>query len=166
MDSMLESCKTAPTQISVAVVGSGRSAKGVQYILHKFNITPLCVHRENISEIKDADIVFNCITLDKNYNKVWFAKDIQPNRDQLIVDISCDYAKPNNPIAVYSSPTTWQTPVYNYSDKLSIIAIDNLPSLLPCDSSIAFSEKLTDLLLRYGDSSWLNNLKTFRDVSK
>ena len=164
MDSMLDSCKTHPA--TIAVVGSGRSAQGVKCILQKLNLPAFTVCRENIRIIKDADIIFNCITLDKNYNEVWIDKDTQLNKDQLIVDISCDYTKPNNPIAVYSSPTTWQDPVYNYSDKLSIIAIDNLPSLLPRDSSVEFSEKLTRLLLTYGDPCWHNNLKTFRDASR
>jgi saccharopine dehydrogenase (NAD+, L-lysine-forming) len=164
MDSMLDSCKTHPA--TIALVGRGRTAQGVKYILQKLGLPSFTVCRENINEIKDADIIFNCITLDKNYNEVWIDKDTQLNKDKLIVDISCDYTKPNNPIAVYSSPTTWQDPVYNYSDKLSIIAIDNLPSLLPCDSSVEFSEKLTGLLLTYGDSCWHNNLKTFRDASR
>lgn len=163
MDSMLDSCKIYPA--TIAVVGCGRTAKGVKYILRKFGYNPLSISRENIFQIKDADIIFNCITLEKNYNDVWIDKDTQLNKDQLIVDISCDYAKPNNPIAVYLSPTTWEKPVFNYSDKLSIIAIDNLPSLLPRDSSVEFSEKLADLLLRYGDSCWHNNLKKFQNAT-
>jgi saccharopine dehydrogenase (NAD+, L-lysine-forming) len=127
-------------------------------------LTPVSVSRENTYLIRDTDIVFNCITLDKNYTEVWLTNDTVLKNPQLIVDISCDYAKPNNPIAVYNSATTWQNPVYNYSDKLSIIAIDNLPSLLPRDSSIEFSEKLIDLLLRYGDSCWQNNLKIFNNI--
>lgn len=162
LETMIESIKTYPA--TIAVVGSGRSAQGVKYILRKFGITPSSICRENINEIKEADIVFNCITLDKNYTEVWLTKDTELNKDQLIVDISCDYAKPNNPIAVYSSPTTWENPVFNYSDKLSIVAIDNLPSLLPRDSSIEFSEKLTDLLLRHGDSCWRNNLEIFNNI--
>jgi saccharopine dehydrogenase (NAD+, L-lysine-forming) len=141
MDSMIESIKTYPA--TIAVVGSGRSAQGVKYILSKNGVTSVSVFRENIYLIKEADIVFNCITLDKNYTEVWLTNDTVLKKPQLIVDISCDYAKPNNPIAVYNSATTWQNPVYNYSDKLSIIATDNLPSLLPRDSSIEFSEKLS-----------------------
>lgn len=163
MMSMLASCKIYPA--TIAVVGSGRTAQGVKYILQKFALSSLTVSRENIFQIKDVDIIFNCISLDKNYTEVWIDKDTKLNKDQLIVDISCDYAKPNNPIAVYSSPTTWQKPVYNYSDKLSIIAIDNLPSLLPRDSSVEFSAKLTSLLLTYGDSCWHNNLKIFQNAS-
>ena len=163
VESMLESCKMYPATITV--VGSGRSAQGVKYILRNFGITHLSVSRENIFQIKDADIIFNCITLDKNYTDIWVTKETQLNKDQLIVDISCDYAKPNNPISVYSSPTTWEKPVFNYSDKLSIIAIDNLPSLLPRDASIEFSDKLTALLLRYGDLCWQDNLKIFQDVT-
>jgi hypothetical protein len=36
-----------------------------------------------------------------------------------------------------------------------------LPSLLPCDSSTEFSNRLTELLLRYDDESWKKNLATY-----
>ena len=82
----------------------------------------------------------------------------------MIVDISCDYTKPNNPINIYNNPTTFENPVYKYNNYVDIIAIDNLPSLLPKESSDYFSKKLLTLLLDFNKDTnnyWKNNLKIY-----
>jgi saccharopine dehydrogenase (NAD+, L-lysine-forming) len=77
------------------------------------------------------------------------------------VDISCDYSKLNNPIQLYSAATTWKKPVYKPSEHISIIAIENLPSLLPRESSIHFSKQLTRLLLENDEDIWQSNKNYF-----
>ena len=146
---------------TVAVIGNGRSAKGVKDVLNQLGIVYKSIDRTETIDPWEYDIVFNCILLDETYNRTWIKKDDNPQSDLLIVDISCDYSKPNNPIVIYDTPTSWNTPVYNFSDKVSIIAIDNLPSLLPLDSSIEFSYGLTDLLLNKDNTCWRNNLDKF-----
>ena len=79
----------------------------------------------------------------------------------VISDVSCDYTKPNNPIDIYDEATSWDKPVYSYNDFVDIISIDNLPSMLPKESSDNFSNNLTKLLLDLEldtDKFWEANL--------
>jgi saccharopine dehydrogenase (NAD+, L-lysine-forming) len=117
--------------------------------------------------LNEFDILFNCILLDKNYNKIWFNEETIFKKNIIIVDISCDFTKQNNPIQLYNKNTTFELPVYSYNEFVDIIAIDNLPSLLPKDSSDYFSEKFTELLIDYKNDRnnyWCNNKKIFLEV--
>ena len=156
---MIESCKSAKPRI--LLIGGGRCAQGVKDILDEHRICYTQLPRGDQPDMNAYDIVFNCILLDPQYNEMWIKSTDIITKPLLIVDISCDYNKPNNPIAIYKSGTTFQAPVFNYNKYISIIAIDNLPSLLPRDSSSEFSNRLTDLLLRYDDSCWKANLSTY-----
>ena len=46
--------------------------------------------------MKKFDILYNCICLDNSSNEIWFDKSTIFTKKLLIVDISCDYTKPNN----------------------------------------------------------------------
>ena len=151
--------------LKIGIIGhNGRCGTGVKNILNMLSIKYTTIDR-NLSEkdilnLKDFDILYNCITLDENYNLVWFDKDTIFYKDIVIVDISCDYNKTNNPIKLYSNLTSWNEPVYNYKKYVDIIAIHNLPSLLPKESSDEFSSIFKDLLLDYISDSkkyWKNN---------
>ena len=114
--------------------------------------------------LKNYDIIYNCILLDEKYNTVWFDKNTSFNKSIIIVDISCDYSKVNNPILLYDNATSWIEPVYNYNKFVDIIAVDNLPSLLPKESSCAFSLIFFNLLLEYAtdpNNYWKNNRNVF-----
>lgn len=158
-------------KIKIAIIGySGNCGKGVINILNKLNILYVGIGRDdNKGTLKDYDIIYNCINLDENYDEIWFNENSNFNENIVITDISCDYAKPNNPIKLYNENTTWDLPVYSYNEYVDIIAINNLPSLLPKDSSDYFSEKCIDLLLDFEDdrnSYWKNNLNIFYDKIK
>jgi saccharopine dehydrogenase (NAD+, L-lysine-forming) len=156
---MMEFCMSA--QPSILIIGNGRCAQGVKHILETKGLPYAQIGKDVQPNIAAYDIVFNCILLDPAYANVWIKPTDTVAKPLLIVDISCDYSKPNNPIAIYNTGTTFQTPVLNYTKNISIIAIDNLPSLLPRDSSTEFSNRLTELLLRYNDPCWKNNLATY-----
>ena len=161
MPSMVSFCKFSP-DVKIGIVGKGRCSNGVQYILNFFKLSYDLLGRDNIAPEK-YDILINCILLDESYTKVWIGPDFQ--KDIVIVDVSCDYSKKNNPIPIYKEATTWSIPVYNYNKYISVIAIDNLPSLLPRESSNEFSCELTKLLKNYGNPVWQNTLETFRSVT-
>ena len=78
-------------------------------------------------------------------------------RDRLTVigDIACDPDSDYNPIPIYSAPTTWHKPGLNISSHppLDVMAIDNLPSLLPKESSIDFAEQLFPYLMQLVDKN-------------
>jgi len=152
----------------VIVGGSGRCGKGIQFILDNLNIKYIVVDRESEKDMKmeiDFDILFNCILLNKDYNRTWFNSNTQFNKPKVIVDISCDYTKINNPIKLYNKATSWKEPIFKYNKFLDIIAIENLPSLLPYESSIDFSKKCTELLLQYDSNVWNNNLLEFYNAT-
>lgn len=156
---MMNSCKSAEPRI--LIIGAGRCAQGVKDVLEEGCLAYTQIGKDVVPDMSAYDIVFNCILLDPAYNHVWIKPTDVITKPLLIVDISCDYSKPNNPIAIYNTATTFQAPVYNYNKNVSIIAIDNLPSLLPRDSSTEFSNRLTDLLLCYDDPRWKANLATY-----
>ena len=148
----------------IAIIGpEGRCGKGVQFILDKLNLNYIKITKEDYN-LLDVDIIYNCILLDETYNKIWFNKETKFNKNLVITDISCDYNKNNNPIKIYNQETTWSKPVFNYNQFVDIIAISNLPSLLPLESSNDFSSKCLDLLLNFENEHWKENLKIFMNV--
>ena len=76
-------------------------------------------------------------------------------RLRVLADVTCDVTGPTNMLPVNNKTTTWQEPVRRLHGgiaeygavPLDVIAIDNLPSLLPREASEAFSADLTPHLL-------------------
>ena len=70
----------------------------------------------------------------------------------VIGDIACDPTSPFNPIPVYDRVTTWDAPALRVWDDpiMDVMAIDNLPSMLPRESSADYAEQLLPSLLGLG----------------
>ncbi len=70
-------------------------------------------------------------------------------RLSVIGDVACDPTSEFSPIKVYGHPTTWDRPALRVHDEppLDVMAIDNLPSLLPVESSVDFAGQLLPSLL-------------------
>jgi saccharopine dehydrogenase (NAD+, L-lysine-forming) len=150
--------------IKICIIGyNGNCGKGVIDILDQFNLKYDKLDKlSDKSKLSEYDIIINCINLDENYNEIWLDKNTKFTKKILIVDISCDYNKANNPIKIYDQNTTWEDPVYSYNNMVDIIGINNLPSLIPENSSIYFSEKFVNLLLNFNKNKfWDNNKKIF-----
>ena len=66
-----------------------------------------------------------------------------PRRLRMIGDIACDPGGPYNPVPLYDAPTTWDAAVVQVAQDppLGIMAIDNLPSLLPREASVEFADQ-------------------------
>jgi len=155
-------------KLKICIIGStGRCGLGVQYILKELNLPFDIINKDDLINediLRKYDLIYNCILLDEKYNKIWFDKNTNFNKSIIIVDISCDYSKVNNPILLYNNATNWIEPVYNYNKFADIIAIDNLPSLLPKESSDSFSYTFFNLLLEYAEDPnnyWINNRNVF-----
>ena len=71
-----------------------------------------------------------------------------PRRLRVIGDVACDPTSDFSPIKVYDRVTTWDSPALRVheSPPLDVMAIDNLPSLLPRESSEDFAAQLLPLL--------------------
>jgi len=160
--------KSVFENISIGIVGAyGNCGSGVTFILDRLGLEyDIYDRNSDKSNLKSHDILFNCIVLHELSTEIWFDENTVFDKNIIISDISCDYSKPNNPINIYSENTTWENPVFQYNDFVDIIAINNLPSLLPKESSDFFSSKCVELLnCIYKDENlyWKNNELVFYD---
>lgn len=75
-----------------------------------------------------------------------------PRKLTVIGDISCDPTSDFSPIKVYDRATDWAAPALRVHDAppLDVMAIDNLPSLLPVESSEDYAAQLLPSLLTLG----------------
>lgn len=154
--------------IKIAIIGpTGRCGKGVETVLNDLKIKYDNFYKETCkNNLKNYDIVYNCILLN-SYIEPWFTKDTVFEKNITIVDISCDYSNIYNPIKIYNKLTDWKNPIYSYNKYVDIIAIDNLPSLLPMESSIEFSKNVTELLKDFREDKnnyWKNNYKIYKKI--
>ncbi|EAR52854.1 saccharopine dehydrogenase (NAD+, L-lysine forming) [Oceanicola granulosus HTCC2516] len=89
-----------------------------------------------------------------------------PRRLRVIGDVACDPGTPYNPIPLYDAATGWDAPALRVHDTppLDIMAIDNLPSLLPAEASTEFAADLLEHLLQLprGGGVWARAEATFR----
>jgi len=86
----------------------------------------------------------------------------------VIGDIACDPDSDFSPVKVYDRVTTWDAPALRVHDApvLDVTAIDNLPSMLPVESSEDFADQLLAQLLRLDDLDsdvWGRAGATFKD---
>ncbi|MEM8577599.1 MAG: saccharopine dehydrogenase, partial [Pseudomonadota bacterium] len=113
------------------------------------------------------DIFFNCVVA-RPGTPVFVprAAGAMPRKLSVIGDIACDPGSDFNPVPVYDAITTWDAPARRVHDTppLDVTAIDNLPSLLPLESSDDFAEQLLPHLAALdGDASgvWARARATF-----
>lgn len=108
-------------------------------------------------EILDHALFFNCI-LAGPQTPAFLSPDTPalPRNLRVIGDIACDPDSDYNPVPVYDRATTWQAPALRVHDDppLDVMAIDNLPSMLPLESSDDFAGQLLPTLLQlHGDEN-------------
>jgi saccharopine dehydrogenase (NAD+, L-lysine-forming) len=138
-------------KISIGIIGvNGRSGLGSRFLLEKMGIQNIYGYsRASDKEpLKQHNIIINCIKLSPEDNNIFISDETLHQFEKLavIVDVSCDINSKNNPIRINYKNTTFEEPIYKINDKVDIIAIDNLPSLLPNDSSREFSAKLQKII--------------------
>jgi saccharopine dehydrogenase (NAD+, L-lysine-forming) len=111
-------------------------------------------------EIIESDVFVNCIYLSAKIPPFIDQQSLSSQNRKLTVvcDVSCDTTNPNNPIPIYDINTTFTKPTVpvkllsgSNDLPLSVISIDHLPSLLPRESSEAFSTALLPSLLQLKD---------------
>ena len=111
-------------------------------------------HGGAFPEILDHDVFLNCIFA-RPGTPVFVARSAlcAPRRLRVIGDIACDPDSDYNPVPVYDRATTWDAPARRVHDDppLDVMAIDNLPSMLPVESSRDYAAQLLPALLTLGD---------------
>lgn len=105
-------------------------------------------------EVLDHTLFFNCI-LARPGTPVFVPADTcqRPRALRVIGDIACDPDSDFSPIKVYDHVTSWNAPVIRACDDppLDVMAIDNLPSLMPRESSEDFAGQLLPHLKALAD---------------
>lgn len=96
-------------------------------------------------QVLEHDIFLNCI-LARPGTPVFVPASAKtdPRTLSVIGDIACDPDSDFSPIKVYDRTTSWAAPALRVHDDpaLDVTAIDNLPSLLPVDSSQDYAAQL------------------------
>ncbi|MCL4104838.1 UNVERIFIED_CONTAM: hypothetical protein GTU68_018545 [Idotea baltica] len=105
-------------------------------------------------EILDHDLFLNCILAQPGCPVFVPASAKTANRTLSVIgDIACDPDSAFSPIKVYDQVTGWEAPALRVHDTppLDVTAIDNLPSLLPVESSQDYAQQLLPSLLTLTD---------------
>lgn len=106
-------------------------------------------------EVLEHEIFLNCI-LARPGCPVFVpsaAKTDAARKLTVIGDIACDPTSEFSPIKVYDRATDWDAPALRVAERpvLDVTAIDNLPSLMPVESSIDYAAQLLPSLLTLSD---------------
>jgi len=107
-------------------------------------------HGGPFPDVLEHDLFLNAI-LARPGTPVFVPENAKTVSRQLSVigDISCDPDSDFSPIKVYDRTTTWEDPALRVHDTpvLDVTAIDNLPSMLPVESSKDYASQLLPSLL-------------------
>ncbi len=105
-------------------------------------------------EILQHDLFLNCI-LARPGTPVFVPREAltAPRKLTVVGDVACDPDSDYNPVPVYDRATTWEKPAVRVAQNpvLDVTAIDNLPSMLPAESSDDYAAQLLPSLLTLTD---------------
>jgi saccharopine dehydrogenase (NAD+, L-lysine forming) len=160
MDETLRRCRAAGGTRALVIGALGRSGRGACDALAVAGITPT---RWDLAETRVLDraallshtILVNTVLSTQPAPPFLTGDDFGDPRRRLTVvaDVSCDAGSPCNLLPVYDTPTTWRDPVRRLTagpPPLDLVAIDNLPALLPAEASTDFSAQLLPELAGLG----------------
>jgi saccharopine dehydrogenase (NAD+, L-lysine forming) len=153
-----------PTDTATFVTGArGRSGSGATDALAVAGLEAGRWDRaesrvRDVSSLFDADLLVNCVHTSVPTTPFVTMADLHRRRRlHLISDVTCDVTSAANMLPVNRAVTTWDEPVRRVTDSagrwMNVIAIDNLPSLVPREASETFSTDLTPHLLGLGDAT-------------
>lgn len=160
----------------VMVVGAkGRCGNGALTLLQKIGVPATSWDYEEtksggpFKEIANHDIFINTALITKKIPP-FVTEDILENSAlSIICDVSCDPSGDLNPIPLYDRVGSWHQPLQSklLAGKIRhILAVDNLPSLLPLESSQDFSEQLLPHLRNFASDNdslvWKQSLDYFK----
>lgn len=116
----------------------------------------------------EHDVLVNCVVSRERREPFVTEEDVaSPRRLRTIGDVTCDVTSEANLLPVNTAVTTWDEPARDVGGQgrpLEVVAIDNLPSLLPREASESFSAELTPLLPDLADRQgpWAASREWFR----
>ncbi len=143
-----ELLRLGKTPRAIVIGHSGKSGQGAVKLFSMLGIpTEKWGSKETkgkgpFREILDYDILVNSVYLKSKIPPFLTRELLKEEKSlQVIIDVSCDPTGPNNPLPIYEQCTSFDAPCIQLED-LELIAIDNLPTLLPKESSENFEEQL------------------------
>ncbi|MEV0262986.1 saccharopine dehydrogenase [Streptomyces sp. NPDC050617] len=163
--------------ITAVVIGAeGRSGRGACDALRAAGIEPTRWGSKDTRNLdRDAllahDILVNAISSRRPVPPFLTTADLdhEQRRLSVIADVTCDVGSELNALPVSDHVTDWDAPAKRLRAAprpLDVIAVDNLPSLIPAEASRAFSADLWPLLLslREGSEVWDRCVEAFRQA--
>ena len=135
---------------AIVIGHRGRCGSGAVRLFEMLNIQTV---KWGSKETKDKGPFKEILDYEILVNSVYLREKIAPflTREflateekhlQVISDVSCDPNGPHNPLPIYSECTTFRSPCLQIANDVELIAIDNLPTLLPKESSEDFEAQL------------------------
>ncbi|MGX9885103.1 saccharopine dehydrogenase [Streptomyces sp. NPDC002276] len=164
-------------EFTALVIGAlGRSGRGARAAFAAAGIEPTSwdlAETRNLDRpaLLAHDVLVNCVLATTPVPPFVRPQDLDdPSRRlRTVSDVTCDVGSPLNVLPVYDRTTEWDAPVrrLHAQPPLDLIAIDNLPSLLPRESSTDFSAALLPQLLDFGTGeAWGRCLDLFREKAR
>ncbi|MEU8111266.1 saccharopine dehydrogenase [Micromonospora sp. NPDC048947] len=139
-------------RVRALVIGAlGRCGRGARDALSVGGVEPTAWDVAETRDldrraILDHDVLVNTVLSNELAPPFVRPEDLDdPARTlSVISDVTCDVTSEFNLLPIYRNPTDWARPVHHLRAEpaLDLLAIDNLPSLLPREASAAFSADL------------------------
>jgi saccharopine dehydrogenase (NAD+, L-lysine-forming) len=161
-------------EFTALVVGAlGRSGRGARAAFTAAGVDPTCW---DLAETRDLDrrallrhdVMVNAVLATSPVPPFVRETDLDDpaRRLRTLCDVTCDVGSPLNVLPVYDRTTEWSAPARRLREEppLDLIAIDNLPSLLPEESSTDFSAALLPQLLDFPGGAWARCLDRFHQA--
>lgn len=157
-----------PYEASFAIIGNGKTAKGVQRILYGLGAKEVDVYNRKLEslfkkEMFKYDVIVNCVLWDTNRkDRLIYKEDLKKfKKGTFIIDVSCD---PYLEIET-SHPTTIDNPIYEV-DGVIHYAVDNTPALFSKTVSQVLSSKIAILLNELMEDKISEMLEKTRVINK
>jgi saccharopine dehydrogenase (NAD+, L-lysine forming) len=180
LDATLEPRSSEPGFTALVVGALGRSGRGARDALRTAGIEPTCWDLAETLELDrrallEHEVLVNCVLAITPVPPFVREQDLDDpaRRLRVLSDVTCDVGSPLNVLPVYDRTTEWADPVRRLREEppADLIAIDNLPSLLPREASTDFSAALLPQLLELAGSGdgrgpWGRCLERFHQAGR
>ncbi|WP_040159257.1 saccharopine dehydrogenase [Mobilicoccus massiliensis] len=166
LDALLREGQAGERPTALVIGALGRSGRGACDALEAAGVTTT---RWDVAETLELDkpallghdILVNCVMVSTPVPPFVTEGDLdeEGRRLSVISDVTCDVTSDCNVLPVYDAITTWQEPVRELRPAdpargrpaVRIVAIDNLPSLLPAEAAGTYARDLLPTLLTLPD---------------
>ncbi|MGZ3215209.1 saccharopine dehydrogenase [Paracoccus sp. T5] len=144
-----------PRPRAIVIGAKGRVGSGACDLLSQMGVSVTkwdiaeTAHGGPFPEVLMHDIFINAILAQPGAPVFVPADATGPNRALTVIgDVACDPTSDFSPIKVYDRTTSWDQPALRVAEvpPLDVVAIDNLPSMLPRESSEDYAAQLLPVL--------------------